>query len=323
MTHVPSAILVILAILAILPALAIAAPAKSAAAPHEGYLNVNGVRIHYVEQGKGKLVLLLHGFPEFWYAWKDVLPDLGKDHHVVAIDMRGYNLSSMPTSVDDYKIPTLVEDVRAVAQHFGAEPSPEKKFVLVGHDWGGAVAWQFAYAHPELIDKLVILNAPHPAVFAQLLASNSDQQNASQYFNLFASPQAEQMLSSNDFAFLQGAVFLNWASDEDKQKYLECWHRGLTGGLNYYRAAGLHSPMPQALADAQQADYRARILQVPTLVIWGMQDHALLPANLDGMSDYVQTLKIQRFPDASHWVGQEQPAAVSAAIREFIHKSGE
>ena len=318
MLHFPSAILVAVAIMALLPALAVAVPTKPVPAPHEGYLNVNGVRLHYVEQGEGKLVLLLHGFPEFWYAWKDVLPDLGQDHHVVAIDMRGYNLSSMPASVDDYKIPVLVEDVRAVAQHFGADASSEKKFVLVGHDWGGAVAWQFAYAHPELIDKLVILNAPHPAVFAQLLASNSDQQNASQYFNLFASPQAEQMLANNDFAFLQSAVFLNWATDQDKQKYLECWHRGLTGGLNYYRAAGLQSPFPQQAADAARAEYRARILQVPTLVIWGMKDHALLPANLDGMSDYVKTLKIERFPDASHWVGQEQPKAVSDAIREFI-----
>lgn len=282
----------------------------------EGYVDVNGVRLHFVEAGTGKLVVLLHGFPEFWYAWKDVLPDLAKDHHVVAIDMRGYNLSSIPDAVDQYKMPLLVEDVRAVAMHFGI--SAENKFVLVGHDWGGAVAWQAAYAHPDLIEKLVILNAPHPAVLAQLLAEDAVQQQASLYFNLFTSPQAEAMLSNDDFAILQRSVFLNWAAAEDKQRYLECWGRGLTGGLNYYRAATLQSPMPQFIADAARAEYRAEMLNVPTLVLWGMQDHALVPANLDGISDYVTTLKIERFPDASHWIGQEHPAAVSAAIREFI-----
>jgi epoxide hydrolase 4 len=283
----------------------------------EGYLDVNGVRLHYVEAGTGKLVLLLHGFPEFWYAWKDVLPDLAKDHHAVAIDMRGYNQSSIPETVDQYKMPLLVEDVRAVAEHFGA--TLEKKFVLVGHDWGGAVAWQTAYFHPSLIDRLVILNAPHPAVLATLLAADPDQQQASLYFNLFASPQAEIMLRDNDFALLQRSVFLNWATAEDKQKYLESWRRGLTGGLNYYRAAGLQSPVAQFIVDAAHAEYRAKMLDVPTLVLWGMQDHALVPANLDGMSDFVKFLKIERFPEASHWVGQEQPAAVSAAIRDFIH----
>ncbi len=286
------------------------------AAQHEGFVEVNGVNLHYVEAGEGKLVLLLHGFPEFWYAWKDVLPDLTKDHHVVAFDMRGYNLSSAPESPDRYKMPTLVEDVRAVAAHFGA--SAQNNFVLVGHDWGGAVAWQVAYTHAALIEKLVILNAPHPAVLATLLAGNPAQQQASQYFNLFISPVAEATLSANDFALLQQSVLQSWATAEDKHKYLECWRRGLTGALNYYRAAALQSPVPQFIADAARTEYLGKILSVPTLVLWGMQDHALVPENLDGISDYVSNLKIERFPNATHWVGQEQPAAVSAAIRDFI-----
>jgi pimeloyl-ACP methyl ester carboxylesterase len=282
----------------------------------EGYADVNGVRLHYVEAGTGKLVLLLHGFPEFWYAWKEVLPDLANDHHVVAIDMRGYNLSSSPDAPDQYKMPLLVEDVRAVATHFGAKA--QNQFVLVGHDWGGAVAWQVAYAHPDLIERLVILNAPHPAVLAVLLATDRAQQQASQYFNLFTSPLAEAALSANDFALLQQSVLQNWATAEDKQKYLECWRRGLTGPLNYYRAAALQSPVPQFIADAARVEYRAKILNVPTLVLWGMRDHALVPANFDTLGDYVKTLKIERFADATHWIGQEQPAAVSAAIRDFI-----
>jgi epoxide hydrolase 4 len=302
---------------ALLPALALASPPHKSSSLHEGFLEVNGVRLHYVEQGKGPLIILLHGFPEFWYAWKDVIPDLAKDHHVVAFDMRGYNLSSMPDGVSNYAMPLLLEDVRAVAEHFGA--TGHNKFVLAGHDWGGAVAWQFAYLHPEMLKRLVILNAPHPAVFAHLLATNPDQQNASQYFNLFASPQAETALASNDYAALQPLVFLKWASDQDKAKYLECWRRGLTGGLNYYRAAGLKSPMPEAVADAVGSQMSENILQVQTLVIWGMKDHALVPENLDGLGRYVKSVKIMRFPDASHWVGQEQPAEVSAAIRQFAH----
>ncbi|MGA8035893.1 MAG: alpha/beta hydrolase [Candidatus Acidiferrales bacterium] len=306
-------------LLAVIPALAIAAPAKSADTPHEGFVEVNGVRLHFVEQGTGPLILLLHGFPEFWYAWKDILPNLSKDHHVVALDMRGYNLSSMPDAVEQYAMPLLIGDVRAVAEHFGAKAEQGKKFVLVGHDWGGAVAWQFAYAHPELLRKLVILNAPHPAVFAHLLANDPGQQAASTYFNLFTSPQAETTLGSSEFGLLQQAVFLKWATEEDKQKYLECWRRGLTGGLNFYRAAGLKSPMSQEIADAVRTMMLKNALNVPTLVIWGMQDHALVPANLDGIQEYVKTVKILRMPDASHWVGQEQPAAVSAAIRDFTH----
>ena len=127
------------------------------------YVHVNGVRLHVVTAGKGPLILFLHGFPEFWYEWKDQLAEFGKDHLAVAPDMRGYNLSDKPEALDQYKINLLVEDVRALADHF----SHQKKFVLVAHDWGGAVAWAFAIAHPEMLDKLVIVNAPHPGVFGR------------------------------------------------------------------------------------------------------------------------------------------------------------
>src|SRR6204780_2438980 len=175
---------------------------------HHRYAEVNGVKLHYVEQGKGPLILFLHGFPEFWYAWKDLLPEFAKSHHAVAVDMRGYNLSSMPESVDAYQVPILVEDVRALAEKLGA-----KKFVLVGHDWGGVIAWAFAAAHPEMLEKLVIVNAPHPVVFARELANNPDQQKASAYFNLFTSPAAESTLSQDDFAVLQQIVLGSSAND--------------------------------------------------------------------------------------------------------------
>jgi pimeloyl-ACP methyl ester carboxylesterase len=207
---------------------------------HHRYAEVNGVKLHYVEQGKGELILFLHGFPEFWYEWKDLLPEFAKDHHAVAPDMRGYNLSEAPAAVESYRVPVIVEDVRALAVKLKA-----RKFVLVGHDWGGVIAWAFAAAHPEMLDKLIIVNAPHPTVFARELAGNPAQQKASAYFNLFNSPQAEKFLGQNDFATLQG-LMKPWAIAADLKEYVANWSRGLTGGLNYYRAARLHSPVDGA-----------------------------------------------------------------------------
>src|SRR5690242_604893 len=220
-----------LGILACAVMLSSATPARK-----DRYAEVNNVRLHYVEQGKGPLILFLHGFPEFWYAWKDLLNDFGRDHHAVALDMRGYNLSAKPEPVDAYRVPVIVEDFRALAVKLKA-----RKFVLVGHDWGGVIAWAFASAHPEMLDKLIIVNAPHPGVFARELASNPAQQKASAYFNLFNSAQAEKVLGQNNFATLQG-LMKPWASEADLKEYVANWSRGLTGGLNYYRAARLHSP---------------------------------------------------------------------------------
>jgi epoxide hydrolase 4 len=278
----------------------------------DGYAEVNGMRLHYVEQGTGPLILFLHGFPEFWYAWKDLLAECGRDHRAVAPDLRGYNFSEMPAAVESYRVPILVEDIRSLALALGAS-----KFVLVGHDWGGVVAWGFAAAHPEMLEKLVIINAPHPAILARELLRNPAQQQASDYFNLFAAPAAEAVLAQNDFAMLQRAVFGSWTTAEDRQKYLECWRRGLTGGLNYYRAAGLKSPM--TVEDFARLGFAAPPpIAVPTLVIWGEKDFALLPGLLDGLEAHVERLKIVRVPDAGHWVVHEQPATVIGAIRGFL-----
>lgn len=282
----------------------------------DGYADVNGVRLHYVEQGQGPLILFLHGFPEFWYGWKEVLPEFAKDHHAVAVDMRGYNLSSMPEGLDAYRIPVLLEDIRALAQHLGA-----KRFVLVGHDWGGVIAWYFAAAHRELLEKLVIINAPHPTVFARELANNPQQQQASAYFNLFGTPAAEAMLSQNNYALLQTVVFDGaWASHEDRQKYLECWRRGLSGGLNYYRAANLKSVLSGEKPDAQQFSLLTVPIAVPTLVIWGEKDIALLTGNLDGLDEHAENLEIQRLPQAGHFVAHQQPAAVIETMRRFLQR---
>lgn len=167
----------------------------------DGYADVNGVRLHYVSAGEGEPILFAHGFPEFWHMWKPQLAEFGRDHHAVALDMRGYNLSSKPEGVDNYAVDILAEDFRALAEHLGCD-----KFTLVAHDWGGIVAWAFAIKHPEYLEKLIIINAPHPGIFARLFDGNPDQQAASQYMLLFRSPMAEETLSADNYSVLLNAI---------------------------------------------------------------------------------------------------------------------
>lgn len=290
------------------------------------YAEVNGVRLHYVAAGQGPLILFLHGFPEFWYGWKEQLADFGKDHLAVAPDLRGYNLSSKPEAVEQYRMKYLVEDVRALAAHLG-----HKKFVLVGHDWGGVVAWAFAMAHPESLEKLVILNAPHPAVFLRELRDNPAQQRASQYMLLFQTPQAEAILTANNCAALVKATLEarnGPFTEEDKAAYLSAWSQpgALTGGLNYYRASAIGPPgqTPALVAKVDEAlarfgvDPSRQIVELPTLVIWGEKDTALLTGNLEGLEKFVLDLTVRRVPEGTHWVAHERPAEVNACIRAFL-----
>lgn len=297
-------------------------------------VEVNGVTLHYAKSGKGKLMLFLHGFPEFWYGWKNQLEEFGRDHLAVAPDMRGYNLSSKPVEVAQYSIPLLIEDVRALAAHLGADP--QRKFVLVGHDWGGVVAWVYAIAHPDTIEKLVIINAPHPAIFQRELRENPAQQKASAYMLMFRGPDAEKTLSANDYQLLVDAVLgagLKQGSftEADKKAYLEAWSQpgALTGGLNYYRAAQVGPPAgteaaaaatPAAPASPAALAAPAMKVNVPTLVIWGEKDTALLTGNLDGLDAHVPLLTVRRIPEGTHWVVHEKPSEVNRYIREFIAK---
>lgn len=314
----------------LLPALTAAKKAKvNQAMFQDEYAEVNGVRLHYVRAGKGPLILFLHGFPEFWYEWKKQLAEFGKDHLAVAPDLRGYNLSEKPAAVDQYQVKYLVEDVRALAEHLG-----HRKFVLVGHDWGGAVAWAFAIAHPEYVEKLVIINAPHPGVFARELTQNPAQQKASQYMLLFRSDKAEQNLAANHYATLVNIVLgeglkTGVFSAADKQAYLEAWSQpgALTGGLNYYRAARVGPPAPKGDGESTAAgegsgnfapDPSRLMVNVPALVIWGEKDTALLTGNLEGLDQFVPELTIRRIPDGTHWVVHEKADEVNGYIREFL-----
>ena len=287
------------------------------------YATVNGIRLHYVESGQGPLILFLHGFPEFWYEWKNQLSEFGKDHLAVSPDLRGYNLSDKPEALDRYRMTALVEDVRALAH----ELSSGKKFVLAGHDWGGAVAWSFAIAHPEMLEKLVIVNAPHPVVFARLLAADPAQQKASQYMLMFRGGEAEKTLSDQNYAMLVNIVLgaglkSGIFTEEDKVAYLKAWSQpgALTGGLNYYRANRVGPPSPDGTPSGGNfaIDPAALTVKVPTLVIWGEKDIALLPQNLDGLDQFVPDLTVKRIPDGSHWVIHEKPTEVNGMIRDFL-----
>ncbi len=287
------------------------------------YAEVNSVRLHYVTSGEAKnrkLILFVHGFPEFWYEWENQLLDFGQDYFAVAPDLRGFNLSSKPAEVKQYRAQHIVEDLRQLAAHLDYE-----KFILVAHDWGGAAAWQFAIMHPQVVEKLIIINSPHPLTFMRELINNSAQQAASGYMNFFRTDKAEGVLQENNYARLCGMLKMGvshaWFTDSVKANYIEAWSQpgALTGGLNYYRATPMYPPMENdpgpKLLNLDPTQFHVR---VPTLVIWGEKDTALLTSNLEGLDQYVSDLTIKRIPDGSHWVSHEQPALVNKLIREYI-----
>lgn len=286
------------------------------------FAEVNDIRMHYVTAGSGPLMLFAHGFPEFWYEWRRQLEEFGRDHLAVAPDLRGYNLTSKPEAVERYRVKYLIDDLRALAGHLGA-----KKFTLIAHDWGGAVAWAFAIAHPELLERLIIINAPHPGVFARLLHADPGQQEASQYMRMFCAPEAEEILSRDNYRALSDVLLKHglergYLDQADARAYLEAWSQSgaLTGGLNYYRAARLMPPPPGShLPDTPlPLDAASLTVRVPTLVIWGERDRALLPSNLDGLDQFVPDLTVRRIPDANHWVVHQEPELVNRYIREFL-----
>ncbi len=285
--------------------------------------DLDGIRLHYVDAGAGPLMLFVHGFPEFWYAWKNQLGEFSRDHHAVALDMRGHNLSDKPADVKAYRPKHLVADLRNLIDHLGGHPC-----IVVAHDWGGAAAWNLAAEHPGYIEKLVIINSPHPVTFARELRENPAQIEASRYMLLLRQARAEQLLSENNFARLAGMLSKlttdkSWLTEEELDRYREAWAQpgALNSSLNYYRASPLHPATPEEPGAAGlELDPAEFIVRVPTLVIWGEQDTALLPGVLDGLDEFVTDLTVKRIADGSHWVIHEHPAEVNRLIREFISK---
>ena len=277
-----------------------------------------GVSLHCGVAGEpGRpLILFLHGFPEFWAAWRVPLEFFAaRGWLAVAPDLRGYNLSDKPAGVEAYKAKHLVGDVLALAEHY----AQGAKFVLVGHDWGGAVAWGVAIAHPKRLSRLVMINSPHPYVFWRELVHNPAQRKASEYMNLFRSPAAERALEKDGYARLLGSFA--HLSEGWRRELVEAWSRpgALTGGLNYYRASPLYPGTANdpgaAKLKLEPKDFR---VEVPTLVLWGERDTALLPGCVEGLDECVPDLKLVRVPDASHWIVHEKPERVCGEIEGFI-----
>lgn len=276
------------------------------------FAHVNGVRLHYVEAGDGPPVLLLHGFPEFWYSWRHQLPALAAaGFRVVAPDLRGYNQSDKPPGVESYRPELLVGDVVGLVEKFGSGPA-----VLVGHDWGGIIAWLVTMRRPDLVQKLVVLNAPHPATFATELR-HARQLLRSWYAFFFQLPWfPEAALRFQNFGLVRHSLRRGTAhpgafSPDDVRRYREALARpgALTAAINYYRAA---------LRYRRETARMYRPVRGPVLVIWGDRDPHLNPHVLDGLAAWAPETRVLRIPDASHWVQNDTPDAVNQAILSFL-----
>lgn len=261
-----------------------------------------GVSLHARVMGDGPLVILLHGFPDYWYTWRAQMPELAKTHQVVALDLRGYNESDQPEGVENYTIEKLVADVLAVADHFGAT-----RFTLVGHDWGGMIAWTTAMRHPERVERLVVLNLPHPRGLLRELKSNPAQQVASQYAVGFQQPGAETVLPSRALAA--------WVADpEARAHYVAAFDRSSRAAmLAYYRAN-----FPKRPFDAIEVPEMPKVT-CPVLLIHGLDDPALLPGALNDTWKWVDAeLTLVTIPRAGHFVQQDAAERVTRALMRWL-----
>jgi epoxide hydrolase 4 len=271
----------------------------------EGFVDSSGVKIHYVSLGRSQdpLIVLIHGFPDFWYSWRAQMPALAKHFHVVAIDQRGYNLSGQPEGVENYKTEKLVGDVVAVVKHFGPG-----KAVIVGHDWGGMVAWSFAMNHPELTDRLVVLNLPHPRGLLRELATNPQQQKNSQYARNFQQPDAAKQISTDMLA--------GWVKDPEARKvYRAALKRSsMEGMLNYYKAN-----YPRDPAEATKISQAVLPVKCPVLLVHGLKDQALLPGALNDTWNWIDSdLTLVTIPGAGHFVQQDAADLVTRTIVAWL-----
>jgi pimeloyl-ACP methyl ester carboxylesterase len=270
-----------------------------------------GVRLHVVEAGTGPLVVLLHGFPEFWYSWRKQIPALaGAGFHVVAPDMRGYNLSDKPRGVRAYRAELLSRDVARLLDHYRAS-----RAYVVGHDWGAAVAWSFAMAYPERLERLAILNVPHPVMFLRGLRTPR-QLRKSWYVFFFQLPWLPELLTrARDYAFVRsafrGVVQRGSFSSEDVQKYIEAIAQpgALTAGINYYRAFVRYG---------RGAMRQLRRIEQQVLVIWGEGDRYLGRELADPPREWVPNARVERLSGASHWVQNDEPEKVNKLLINFL-----
>jgi epoxide hydrolase 4 len=273
------------------------------------------------ERGRPAL-MFLHGFPEAAFVWDELLEHFARPEHggyrCVAPNLRGYEQSSQPVDVKAYRAKLLVQDIAAL---IASEGSPLE--CLVAHDWGGAVAWNLANQLPQLTKKLAIINSPHPGTFLRELKSSASQQAASAYMNFLIRPDAEALLREDDYrrlwAFFTSWGGAPWLTEAVKQQYREVWDASLTGGLNYYRASPLRPARPEdAGAAAITLPPEMLTVNLPTLVLWGMDDAALPPGLVDGLEEYVPRLTLEKVDGATHWIVHERPQFVAQKLGQFL-----
>lgn len=272
---------------------------------------------------RGRPVLMfLHGFPEAAFVWDELLEHFAQEanggYRCIAPNLRGYERSSQPADVAAYRPKHLVQDIAALIALEGAPLA-----CLVAHDWGGAVAWNLANQQPQLTRKLAILNSPHPGTFLRALQASPRQQQASAYMNFLVRPDAEQLLREDGyrrlFGFFTQLGGAPWLTDAVKAQYRAVWDASLTGGLNYYRASPLRPPRPEEPAAAAITLPREMLtVDIPTLVLWAMDDAALLPELVDGLGEYVADLTVEKVPGASHWIVHERPQFVAQRLAAFL-----
>ena len=272
------------------------------------------------------VLMFLHGFPEAAFVWDELLERFGRHYRCVAPNLRGFAPSSAPAEVEQYRVKHLIADLEALVGQVGGGPLE----ALIAHDWGGAVAWSLAAQKPELMKRLVIINSPHPATFLRELKYNPEQQAASSYMNFLCRPDAEKLLSDNDFARLwpmfenMGASSAShpgggWLTPAVRDQYRAVWGAGLTGGCNYYRASPLRPPTEQD-ASIMKIEFPSEFVtvRVPTLVIWALEDIALPKSLIEGLDAFVPDLRLVRVPGATHWVIHERPELVGGEIEKYL-----
>jgi epoxide hydrolase 4 len=272
------------------------------------------------------VLMFLHGFPEAAFIWDELLLHFAKPenggYRCIAPNLRGFEKSSSPVEPEQYRAKHLVQDIAALIALQGGQLA-----ALVAHDWGGAVAWNLAAAMPQLINQLVIINSPHPRTFLRELQNNAAQQEASAYMNFLCRSDAPALLAENDFArlwpfftnFAAQGTPQTWLTEDVREQYREVWRQGLHGGCNYYRASPLRpASAADRAASAIQFPSGMFSVQLPTLVIWGMDDIALQPGLLDGLEQDIAELTVERVQGASHWIVHEKPQWVMQRIGQFL-----
>jgi len=268
------------------------------------------------------VLMFLHGFPEAAFVWDELLDHFARPEHgawrCVAPNLRGYERSSRPSDVKAYRPKELVQDIAAL---IGLEGAPAD--CVIAHDWGGALGWNLANQRPQLTRRLAIINSPHPGTFLRGLQSDPRQQAASAYMNFLIRPDAEQLLRADGYrrlwSFFTQWGGAPWLTESLRQQYRAVWDASLTGGLNYYRASPLRPPRPEDPAAAGVTLPREMLtVDLPTLVLWGMKDAALLPSLVDGLDAYVPRLTLEKVENASHWIVHEQPQLVADRLARFL-----